>query len=316
MLPGERPRQRLATYRGAVTSPDQPPIERAGPPLEPPSLPPDDHTHSEWSWDADAGSMEGSCARALELGLPSIAFTEHVDVTRWIVPAAARASLRRQAHRVADDGRFDPPALDVEGYLASVARCRERFPQLRIVTGVEVGEPHWFAERTAPILAGGSFERVLGSLHSIVIDGQPWLMDDVLGPHGPPDVTPARALRGYLHEALELVQHLPDEVQVLAHVDYPVRAWPGPFEAARFEEEYRVVLAALAGTGRALEVNTRVPLASEIVGWWRDVGGRAVSFGSDAHRPDTVADGFAAAVAMVEHHGFRADRHPNGFWRR
>src|SRR4051812_7223770 len=54
------------------------------------ALPPDNHNHSEWSWDAFAGSMEGSCARAVELGLPSIAFTEHVDLTRWgPVPASA-----------------------------------------------------------------------------------------------------------------------------------------------------------------------------------------------------------------------------------
>ena len=38
-----------------------------------PMLPPDNHVHTEWSWDAYAGSMEQSCARALELGLPSIA---------------------------------------------------------------------------------------------------------------------------------------------------------------------------------------------------------------------------------------------------
>lgn len=36
-------------------------------------LPPDGHIHSEWSWDAVVGSMEQSCARAVELGLPSIA---------------------------------------------------------------------------------------------------------------------------------------------------------------------------------------------------------------------------------------------------
>ncbi len=52
-----------------------------------PRLPSDDHTHSEWSWDASAGSMVGSCARAVELGLPSIAFTEHVDVTRGSFPS-------------------------------------------------------------------------------------------------------------------------------------------------------------------------------------------------------------------------------------
>ena len=45
-------------------------------------LPADGHVHSEWSWDADLGSMEATtCARAVELGLPAVAFTEHVDCT-------------------------------------------------------------------------------------------------------------------------------------------------------------------------------------------------------------------------------------------
>ena len=39
-------------------------------------LPPDNHVHTEWSWDAAAGSMDETCARALELGLPSVAFTD------------------------------------------------------------------------------------------------------------------------------------------------------------------------------------------------------------------------------------------------
>jgi hypothetical protein len=34
-----------------------------------------------------------------------------------------------------------PPPLDVEGYLACVQRCRDRFPGLRILTGAELGEP-------------------------------------------------------------------------------------------------------------------------------------------------------------------------------
>jgi len=45
-------------------------------------LPPDGHVHTEWSWDATDGSMEQSCAHAVALGLPSIAFTEHGDFTR------------------------------------------------------------------------------------------------------------------------------------------------------------------------------------------------------------------------------------------
>ena len=39
-------------------------------------LPAGGHVHSEWSWDAYVGSMERTCARAVELGLPAVAFTE------------------------------------------------------------------------------------------------------------------------------------------------------------------------------------------------------------------------------------------------
>lgn len=279
-------------------------------------LPPDDHTHSEWSWDAGSGSMDGSCARAAELGLPAIAFTEHVDVTRWVRPPEVRRKLAARGLQVDDDGRFCPPPLDVDGYLAAVDRCRQRFPELRVLTGVELGEPHWFAEEAEALLAGGDFQRVLASLHSIPVDGRPWLVDDLLGPHAPPGVDQAEVLRTYLGEALTMVEQLPGDVQVLAHLDYPVRRWRGRFDPTAFEEEYRAVLAALAATDRVLEVNTRVPLFAEALDWWRDVGGRAVSIASDAHEPAAVANGFETAAAMVEAHGFGPDRDAHGFWHR
>ena len=95
-------------------------------------LPSDSHVHSEWSWDAPLGSMERACAQAADLGLPSIAFTEHLDHTAWPVPADgpyARASFRALA---GPDGLVTPPELDASGYLAAIARCRERFEGLRI----------------------------------------------------------------------------------------------------------------------------------------------------------------------------------------
>jgi histidinol-phosphatase (PHP family) len=41
--------------------------------------------HTEWSWDTATGDMERTCARAVELGLPAVAFTEHVDHVSWWV---------------------------------------------------------------------------------------------------------------------------------------------------------------------------------------------------------------------------------------
>jgi histidinol-phosphatase (PHP family) len=76
------------------------------------------------------------------------------------------------------------------------------------------------------------------------------------------------------------------------------------------------VLRALATAGKALEVNTRVPLHPQIVRWWHQEGGHAITFGSDAHDPTALARGFADAAAMAEANGFRPGRHPNDFWRR
>jgi histidinol phosphatase-like PHP family hydrolase len=51
----------------------------------------DGHVHSEWSWDTGgpeseaAGTMEAMCRRALKIGLPALAFTEHLDLTGWVI---------------------------------------------------------------------------------------------------------------------------------------------------------------------------------------------------------------------------------------
>jgi histidinol-phosphatase (PHP family) len=271
--------------------------------------------------------MERSCARAVELGLPSIAFTEHVDLTRWYAtPDDQTAMLRgdfgpvaqRMAGWVDADNYYAMPPLDVDGYLASVERCRATFPSLRILTGLELGEPHWFAQRCQALLRTGAFERVLGSLHSLEIDGTCWEVNRgyrVLIEQG------QRAedlVRRYLADSIQMIESA-DFFEVLAHVDYPARRFPseaGPFDPTRFEEEYRAVLHALARSGRALEVNTRIPLDARIVRWWHEAGGDAVSFGSDAHEPAAVATGFTEAAAMVEAQGFRPGPTPLDFWTR
>jgi histidinol-phosphatase (PHP family) len=90
----------------------------------------------------------------------------------------------------------------------------------------------------------------------------------------------------------------------------------GPFDPTSFQDEFPHALRALAGSGRALEVNTKVPVHPEIVAWWREEGGEAITFGSDAHDPTVLARGFSDAAAMAEAHGFRPGRHPYDFWRR
>ncbi|ANW67057.1 histidinol phosphate phosphatase [Mycobacterium sp. djl-10] len=272
-------------------------------------LPPDNHVHSQFSWDTGAqASMRDTCAQAVQLGLPAVAFTEHVDFTEWgdhdHPPGDGVDIVERQ--------RVSP--VDFEGYLASVQECRDLFPELRILTGIEAGEPHHFAGGVAAVLRQGSFDRVLGSLHSLVHDGELVYAQRVFQYRHAPEV-----MRDYFAEMLNLVAGS-DVFGVLAHCDYPRRYWPfgaGEYREADYEEEYRGVFRALAASGRALELNTASPLASaELMRWWYQEGGDAVSFGSDAHTPLRVGDKFDLATDIVTAAGFKPGRDEYDFWRR
>ncbi|MEV4115615.1 PHP domain-containing protein [Nonomuraea sp. NPDC049695] len=277
-------------------------------------LPPDSHVHSEWSWDAPKGSMERSCVRAVELGLPAIVFSEHVDHTVWTVALDALAPNDHLATLSTPDGLLTPPEFDATGYLEEIERCRERFPNLRILSGLEVGEPHRHAAAIAKVLSAGRFDRVLGSLHCLP-DGDGFSEPPGLYGHR----AAAEVVREYLAEVARLVADS-DVFSVLAHIDYPVRYWPqreaGPFDPLAFEEEFRHALRVTAQSGRALEINTRIPLHPTVVRWWHEEGGQAVTFGSDAHEPSIVARGFREAAQMAETHGFRPGQDPYDFWAR
>ena len=242
--------------------------------------------------------MERSCERATEIGLPAIAFTDHADFVR--------------VHEGQD-------SVDIAGYLEEVERCRAKFRDLRIYSGVELGEPHWFPDQTARILAVGPLDQVIGSVHCIRLGGE---MLDASQLRGRDGIDFPDAVRRYFREVLAMIDAgLPFET--LAHLDYPKRYWPvgtRAFHEHDYEVEIRAILAAAARTGRVLEVNTtrgRVLCPDmTVVRWWREAGGQAVQYGSDAHDPDKIAEGFRVATQMVEAAGFKPARDPVALWRR
>lgn len=263
--------------------------------------------------------MEATCARAVSLGLPSIAFTEHVDLTAWYVPPDSLHMFPRQgAEFVEVDSTFRPPAIDFEAYFAEVERCRSLFPSLRILTGIEFGEPHWHPGQLADLLRGGRFERVLGSLHSLRIEGTPRVVDEWFHTDDIRGEAEADSVRTYLGE---LARMAADDggFEVIAHIDYlvrQIRTAGRDHDPRVFEAEYRETLTALARSGRVLEINTRLPFDPILVRWWHEAGGGAVSFGSDAHTPEAVGGGFTEAMAVAEAAGFRPTRDHLDFWRR
>jgi histidinol-phosphatase (PHP family) len=270
--------------------------------------PADNHVHSQWSHDTGPrASMAAACARAIELGLPAVAFTEHLDFTEW-GPGDPISGTG-----ITPNDQWGPRPFDVAGYFSCVDECRHRFPSLRILSGAEAGEPHLFAGSAAAVLSSGRFDRVLGSVHTLPSGGRLVYARALLRrePAGP-------LMRRYLAEVVAMIEGS-DLFEVLAHLDYPRRYWPqaaGRYQEADFEEEYRAVLRALASSGRVLELNTASPLVSvSLLRWWREEGGTALSFGSDAHLPGHVGGRFGEAAGLAEAAGFRPGRDPFDFWR-
>jgi histidinol-phosphatase (PHP family) len=242
--------------------------------------------------------MDGACRRALELGLSAVAFTEHADFIRGATAV-----------------------FDAEAYYESISQCRSRYPELRILSGVELGEPHNHPVETQALLSRG-FDRVLASVHGVVWDGR---FTDACEPGFLSADNADEYFRQYLGEVSALVTS-DVEFEVLAHLDYPKRYLPDGVEClpSNYEDELRTILRTAARRGVVLELNTTRGGDAErylcpglaALKWWREEGGRAISFGSDAHQPGDLAKGFGLAREIAEAAGFRPSGDMNGFWLR
>jgi histidinol-phosphatase (PHP family) len=278
-----------------------------------PVLPADQHVHTQWSPDAPTGSMRQACAQAIELGLPGVTFTDHADLTTLVVSDDAAAYIHSIGGTVTG-GVYRPPPLDVAGYLSCVDQCRAEFPGLPISAGVELGDPHLHPEAAAT-LAGSGFDLIVGSVHSLRRAAG---FADAADRYA--DLPDAQVVREYLAEVTTMIE-TSEQFDVLAHINYAARYWPGrqgDYHSTDFESEYRAALRALAGTGRALEINTSgwLPLDAHLLTWWQAEGGQAVSFGSDAHDPLTIGREFANAAAMAHAAGFGPADDGSGLWMR
>jgi len=254
-----------------------------------PLMIPDSHVHTHFSFDSQA-SPEAVCQAAIDRGMPEIALTDHVDMNPL-------------------DGGYGyfRPQEQWEGLVNCRARLNGR---VRVHIGLECGEPHLFREGLSAILSARPYDVVLGSIH--------WV--------GHRPVETAGFFNG-LEFGEGVVLYLDELARLAEEADYDILAHPDIIRRAIFhrfgwtevdwtpyEVPMRRVLRAVAERGKALEVNTSyrrrgmgLPGPSvQVLRWFREEGGRFVTLGSDAHRPEDVGADFGEALAMVRAAGFEA----------
>lgn len=78
--------------------------------------------------------------------------TEHFDFEQdWLVDDG---DIGEHGQKYVDEtGHVRLPPFDVEGYLEAVEHCRHQYPDLKILTGIEFGQPHvWEGKAAATAL--------------------------------------------------------------------------------------------------------------------------------------------------------------------
>ncbi|HEU4672632.1 MAG TPA: histidinol-phosphatase HisJ family protein [Candidatus Limnocylindrales bacterium] len=263
--------------------------------LLPSPLPVDSHLHTDLSPDSDV-PIDVYCALAVERGIPEIAITDQVD--------------------------FDPrdPAYDYVDFATrerTVREAAERWAPhgLAVRFGAELTYNRRWEADVRDHLRTHRYDYTIGSVHDWPEspyrnpDRGRWIaetpLDEVLAPYFDEVVGAARS------GLFDTIGHV-DVVKRYLHPHVAATALAGA------PELFEAALRSVVESGAALEINTsglrqdvgETYPAAWVVGIYRELGGRRVTVGSDAHRRKQFAfrlgEGYAIAVqARLDEVSFR-----------
>ena len=233
----------------------------------------DSHVHTKFSADSEMLAQE-ALKSAEQIGL-GLVFTEHLDLESSPV-----------------DFTFDP-----EAYWQEYSSLRGE--NLRL--GVEIGMREKTLEGSRAFVERVPFDQVTGAIH---------FMDDLdlYYPDFYQDKEKETAYRRYFQDMAENL-HTHSFVDVLAHIDYVARYAPydnPELDYGSFRQEIDEVLKTVIETDTVLELNTRrlgdslalkelVPIYAR----YKELGGRFITLGSDAHKHEDIGAHFGAAREMA-----------------
>lgn len=246
------------------------------------------HLHSRYSADSEE-IMEAHVQRALEMKLPVICFTDHID---WDFPI--------------EELVFD---YDMDAYLSEIEQLQDRYgKKIRILRGVELGMQPQLGERYHELLQKHDFDFAIGSQH-LVNRMDPYYPETFEGR------SDKEVFQQYFEETLENLQNF-DEMSTLGHLDYVIRYGKNGARDYSYKENREVIdeiLRILIRRDIALEVNSaglRKNLGfphphPEILHRYRELGGKLITTGSDAHVYQDLGKDLNRVEQLLESVGFK-----------
>lgn len=229
------------------------------------------HCHTTYSTDGDQ-TLKALCQRADALKLDGVAITDHLE-TGYVDPAWAT-----------------PP--DFEKREAEIREERKKYPQMKIWSGVEIGDDLKTRKQIMETLEKGKFDFHLLSLH-LVNGVDPYLGEYFEGR------SQESAYREYAEALGRSILTFPD-FDAVAHLGYVAKFAPYPKESRSFcmrhgREVMEEVLKFLIRNEKALEINCSTCAmygepnpGEDIIKRYIERGGRLFTFGSDAHTSEKM----------------------------
>lgn len=263
-------------------------------------LPMDCHTHTSCSPDSTA-DWQAMCKKAESLGLQAFAITDHIELCRFW-----------------SQGFYDVPARNDEDFFDYSLRYERAMQQnqlakdmlsgkVQVISGIEMGEPDADFALAESLWQDKRLDFVIASLHEL-----PKKLDFYFLDYRQEDVH--ALLDDYFTTFLRICEW--GKFDVLGHITYPLRYIEGdagiPVDLSPWRDCIAAAFEALIRQGRGIELNTSgyrqtygKPFPDRtLLQLYRDLGGRLLSLGSDAHSPADLGGGIAQGAALAKAAGF------------
>lgn len=248
----------------------------------------DIHTHTQFSHDGREKPID-MIAEAENKGLSYLAFTDHLDLDYLANPKyfiVSQLNVKKQ-YRV----------------LSKV--CDEYSGDLILAKGIEVGYSAEAVEKYRKIIERYDYDVVINSIHTIN-------NTDLYFKQFYNENTRKEAFTKYLNAILESV-YADYSYDIIGHIGYIIRYSPYDPKAYSYDEFsglFDDILSGIIERGKTLEINTKTKDDSvfipdiDIIKRYKELGGKQITIGSDAHRKSEIGQKYTAAAAVLKELGF------------
>lgn len=242
----------------------------------------DYHLHTSFSDDSEF-PMEASVRQAITMGLEEVCYTEHIDY-------GVKTDLN----------------CDCEAYWKELTRCRKLFgDRIVIKAGMEFGMQTGTVSVFKRTFMKYPFDFIILSCHQVE-NKEFWNYKFQEG----------RSQKEYqekYYEEILKVMHLYEDYSVLGHLDVIRRYDPaGEYPFEKVQEIITEILKFAIEKEKGIEANTsgyryglnEVTPSLQILKLYRDLGGKIITIGSDAHKQTDVGYQVAETKDLLKELGF------------